>query len=249
VGSWTPYRGWNAFAEQKSALIRLEAGRRYYIEALHKEAGSGDHLSVGWQGPGITGDAERPIPGTRLTPFDPAAWTGLDIGNPGRVGSHALSGTGASVSGGGADIWGAADQFRFVYKPMTGDGEITARVVSVQNTDAWAKGGVMIRETLAADSRHAFTAVSAASGLAFQRRTAPAGPSLHTGLAGAAPRWVRLRRAGNAFTSFVSTDGSTWTQLGAETIAMGAAVWVGLAVTSHNNAGLSTNVFESISMP
>jgi M6 family metalloprotease-like protein len=249
VSGWSPYRGWTTAAEQKSALIRLDAGKRYYIEALHKEGAGGDHVSVGWQGPGITGDAERPIPGTRLTPFDPAAWIGLDIGGPGRAGSQTVSGNGASVTGSGADIWGTADQFRFVYKPMTGDGEITARLASVQNTDVWAKGGVMIRETLAADSRHALTAVSAASGLAFQRRIAPAAQSLHTGLAGAAPRWVRLRRAGNVFTSFVSTDGTAWTQVGAETIAMGAAAWVGLAVTSHNNASLSTDVFESITTP
>jgi M6 family metalloprotease-like protein len=249
VSGWTAFRGWNTVAEQKSALIRLEAGKRYFIEALHKEGGAGDHVSVGWQGPGIAGDAERPIPGTRLTPFDPAAWTGLDIGNPGRAGSQAVSGNCASVTGGGADIWGTADQFRFLYKPMTGDGEITAKVASIRNTDAWAKGGVMIRETLAADSRHALTAVSAASGLAFQRRIAPAGPSLHTGLAGAAPRWVRLRRTGNLFTAFVSADGAAWTQMGAETIAMGTAVWAGLAVTSHDNAALSTDEFESISFP
>ena len=77
----------------------------------------------------------------------------------------------------------------------------------------------------------------------------PRGQTLHTGLAGAAPRWVRLRRTGNVFTSFVSTDGAAWTQIGSETIAMGAAVWAGLAVTSHNNAVLSTGVFESVSTP
>lgn len=249
VSGWTGYRAWTAGAEQKSAPIRLEAGKRYYIEALHKEGVAGDHLSVGWQGPGITGDAERPIPATRLTPFEPAAWMGLDIGNPGRAGSQAFAGNCASVTGGGADIWGQADQFRFAYRPMTGDGEITARIASVQNTDPWAKGGVMIRETLAADSRHALTAVSAASGLAFQRRIVPAGQSLHTGLAGAAPRWVRLRRTGNTFTSFVSADGTAWTQMGAESIPMGTAVWAGLAVTAHNNNSLSAGEFEYIWTP
>jgi hypothetical protein len=122
-------------------------------------------------------------------------------------------------------------------------------VTALQNTDAWAKAGVMIRETLAADSRNAFTAVTAASGLAFQRRTAPGALSLSTPVSGSAPRWVRIRRVGNVFTSSISPDGRTWTQVGSETIAMGATTYIGLAVTSHNNAALSTAVFESITAP
>jgi PA14 domain len=247
VSASTAYRAWNTAAEQKSALIRLTAGTRYYIEARHKEGTGGDHLSVGWQGPGITGEAERPIPASRLTPFDPAAWTGADIGNPGSAGGQTGSGASLSITGGGADIWGTSDQFRFVYKPLTGDGEITARVVSVQNTDPWSKGGVMIRESLAADARHALMAVSSASGLAFQRRLATAGSTSHTGASGAAPRWVRVRRVGNAFTAFASADGTAWTQVGSDTLAMGTAVYIGLAVTSHNNAVTATDVFDNVS--
>lgn len=65
--SWTAYREWNRYASQKSASIYLEAGRKYYIEALHKEGGGGDHLSVGWQLP--DGTTELPIPGNRLSPY------------------------------------------------------------------------------------------------------------------------------------------------------------------------------------
>ena len=48
----------------------LKAGRRYYVEALHKEGGGGDHVSVKWQLP--NGQQEAPIPGNRLSPFVPA---------------------------------------------------------------------------------------------------------------------------------------------------------------------------------
>lgn len=74
VSGWTNSREWTRMASQQSAAISLTAGRRYYIETRHKEGTGGDHLAVGWQGPGITGDAERPIPGSRLTPYV--------IGNP-----------------------------------------------------------------------------------------------------------------------------------------------------------------------
>lgn len=65
--SWTGFREWNKFASQKSATISLQAGQKYYIEALHKEGGGGDHLSVSWQLP--DGTMEAPIPGNRLSPY------------------------------------------------------------------------------------------------------------------------------------------------------------------------------------
>lgn len=64
VPGWTGAREWSKYPEQTSRAVRLEAGRRYYVEALHKEGFGGDHLSVGWQLP--DGTLERPIPGNRL---------------------------------------------------------------------------------------------------------------------------------------------------------------------------------------
>ena len=69
------------------------------------------------------------------------AWVGGDIGTTGRTGSYSLSGSTFTVKGAGADIWGNADAFQFVSQPFTGDGSITARVVSQTNTNVWAKAG------------------------------------------------------------------------------------------------------------
>ena len=66
---WTSPQEYEKHADQKSKPVRLEAGRRYYIEALHKEGGGGDHMSVRWQLP--DGKVEQPIPGARLSPFTP----------------------------------------------------------------------------------------------------------------------------------------------------------------------------------
>ncbi len=60
---------WDKYPSQQSDLQYLQAGRKYYIEALVKENEQGDHMAVGWQGPGIIADAERPIPGNRLSPY------------------------------------------------------------------------------------------------------------------------------------------------------------------------------------
>ncbi|MFD3004065.1 PA14 domain-containing protein, partial [Pontibacter toksunensis] len=67
VTGWTYSREWGKYASQKSAAVRLEAGKRYYIEALHKQSWGGDNLAVAWQLP--DGKTEAPIPGSRLSPF------------------------------------------------------------------------------------------------------------------------------------------------------------------------------------
>jgi hypothetical protein len=54
VDGWTDPRQWDAQAGQQSEAIPLQAGRAYFIEALHKEGGGADHLAVAWQGPGMT---------------------------------------------------------------------------------------------------------------------------------------------------------------------------------------------------
>ncbi|MCI0534881.1 MAG: FecR domain-containing protein [Verrucomicrobiales bacterium] len=63
------FRNWWLYPEQESAPIHLEAGRRYYIEALHKEGGGGDFFSVAWQPPGAEMEV---ISGVDLSPFEPA---------------------------------------------------------------------------------------------------------------------------------------------------------------------------------
>src|SRR5258705_12583263 len=77
-----------------------------------------------------------------------------------------------TVEGAGADIWGNSDQFRYVYQQVTGDIDIRAHVVSLENTNAWAKAGLMLRETPAANAAHTSLVVTGANGtLFFQRAT------------------------------------------------------------------------------
>jgi hypothetical protein len=64
---WTSPREYTKFPVQQSQPIELKAGRRYYVEALQKQGGGGDHLSVAWRLP--NGTEEKPIPGSRLSPW------------------------------------------------------------------------------------------------------------------------------------------------------------------------------------
>jgi hypothetical protein len=67
VSTWTGYRNWTASSTQQSAGIALQAGQSYYVEVLHKEDSSADHLSVGWTGPGIS--TMTVIAGSYLSPL------------------------------------------------------------------------------------------------------------------------------------------------------------------------------------
>jgi len=76
-------QNWDSQASQKSAPIALEAGRRYYVEALHKEGIGGDHLAVAWQGPSFVRRVlpnqflEHPLVIPGKPSFKREVWTGL----------------------------------------------------------------------------------------------------------------------------------------------------------------------------
>jgi hypothetical protein len=123
--------------------------------------------------------------------------TSVDIGQVAAAGSTSTATGIYTVRASGADIWGTRDEFRFVYAALSGDGEITARVDSITATDSWTKGGVMIRETLSANSRYAYALVSAGNGVAFQYRPFVGALARSAGAADRvtrAPYWVRDQR-------------------------------------------------------
>ena len=174
-----------------------------------------------------------------------------DIGAIGLTGSAARVGGVLQVTGAGADISGAADAFRFVYRQVTGDCDIVAKVTAIQNTNGWAKAGVMIRSSLDSNSANATMCLSYGNGTEWQYRTATGG---NTGFvvpsaADRVPYWVRVIRVGNGFTGYRSADGVTWVQAGtSQTIPMATPVYVGLAVTSHNASSLNTATFANVTI-
>jgi regulation of enolase protein 1 (concanavalin A-like superfamily) len=179
----------------------------------------------------------------------PTTWVNRDVGIVGIAGGAWEQNGVFTLDGSGADIWDTADGFHFVYRQLSGDGEIVARVATLQAGHDWAKAGVMFRESLTAGSRHAYMLVSRARGLAFQRRTSTGGFSTHTdGGAGGSPSWVRLVRSGNTFAAYRSSNGSSWTLVGSQTISMGTTVYAGLALTSHDNRTLARATFDNVTV-
>ena len=179
----------------------------------------------------------------------PPQFSNADIGSVGASGSASYCSGQFTVTGSGGDIWGNADAFQFVYAyvPVTTNCDIRVRVASVQNTSGNAKAALMIRESLAADSRHVMADVEPSAGLEFIWRNATSGSSSVSSVAGTAPNWIRLTRTNNTFAAYWSADGNAWNQIGSSTnISMNAGAYVGLAVCSHNAGVLNTSVLDNV---
>jgi hypothetical protein len=177
-------------------------------------------------------------------------------GYPASTGSFVEAPAGTfTMTASGTDIWLVnnveADEFHYAYKMLAGAGSITAKVVSVDNTNGWAKAGVMIRESLNPDSAHAFACVTPDYGVAMQYRPSTGGTSVNNNQTGvAAPYWIKLDRSiSGIFTVSHSANGTSWQPVAgaaAQTIPMGANVYIGLAVTAHDPTLTCQAVFSNV---
>lgn len=175
----------------------------------------------------------------------PPGLSAADIGAVGLPGSAQGDGSSFTVSGAGADIWGNADAFHYVWMPVTGDVDQVVRVTSFTAADPWAKAGIMLRDGGAAGARHISLFVTPAKGVVMQFRTTTGGKS--GSVAGSlvpAPVWLKLSRRGSAVTGYQSTDGVAWRQVAQRTLGA-TTVWVGLAVCSSDPAALATATFQN----
>ena len=179
----------------------------------------------------------------------PAPWVGQEVGNVGLPGLADYANGVFTMKGSGVDITDFNDGFYYVYQKLSGDGEIKARVTSVQNTAFGSKAGVMMRAALTGNAAHTLMSLSPTEGLAFERRNETGfGTALVSSGYFAAPRWVRLVRSGNTISGYHSADGVTWALVSSTVINLPTEVFVGLAVTAVNNAALCTATFDNVSI-
>ncbi|MGE3704498.1 MAG: DUF1349 domain-containing protein [Vicinamibacterales bacterium] len=230
-----------------SVTLSLAAGRHTIAVGAYNAGGET------WGGP-ITVDVAAPAPTPPPPPPDeptlPSPWLTQDIGNVGAVGTAAVSSTGTfTVRGAGADIWGTADAFRFVSQSITGDGTITARVTGMQNTNTYAKAGIMLRDGTAANAPHVLLNLRPNGVIEMLRRGATG--STTTVLAtttSPAPVWLRLQRRGTTVVPSFSRDGSAWTAGPAATLDAASTAHVGLAVCSHVYGTLNQSTFDNVAV-
>jgi hypothetical protein len=192
--------------------------------------------------------AAAPPPEAPVEGALPAGWSSQTIG-PLRAGAAAYLGSTFTVIAAGTDIWDPADEFRFVYRRVSGDVDVIARVSSLTGAQAWTKAGVMIRESLTPTAAHASLFVSTGKGVAYQRRVGPGLPSSSTaGPLTKAPGWVKLERRGSTITALWSKDSTSWTVIGSDVVTLPSSFYVGLAVTSHSATATAVAAFDHVTV-
>jgi glucose/arabinose dehydrogenase/regulation of enolase protein 1 (concanavalin A-like superfamily) len=214
----------------------------------------------------------------QVTSTLPSPWHSVDVGSPLIAGTADYSASDQTfyVDGAGADIYGANDQFHYVYQSLNGDGTIVARLRYQTNTDPWAKAGVMIKQSTTAGSSYVnalvtpdvspstpnvngvgcnadgcaspLPPITPAVGNGVRMQYNFTGSKTATNLAGySSPnKWLKLQRVGNTFTSWESTDGNTWTQIGSTSVTMNGPATIGFFVTSHNIGQTGTVAFDNV---
>jgi len=179
----------------------------------------------------------------------PASWLDQDVGSVGPFGSATYGNGTFTVAGAGQGTFlTSTDGFHYAYQPLSGDGTIIARLVSVQGSSA-AQAGVMIRETLNPGANHVYL-FEYSSGIWMTERTSTGASSNYQSLGSVTlPIWMKLVRSGNVLTLYSSSNGVNWTQLGtSQTVSMAASVYVGLAVSNRTTASLATATFDNVSL-
>lgn len=185
------------------------------------------------------------------TPTNSAGFFDADIGGVSPPGNSSYAGGTWTLTGGGDDIWGSADQFHFTYLPLSNAySHVIARVSSLQPVDPWTKCGVMLRASLDAGAVQAMTVITPSNGVNFMYRSVSGGTTADVKIVGkAAPLFLAIVRSGNNLTSWYSSDGASWYQIGsAQNIPMPGTFYAGLCLSSHMVGTLATATLDQVTV-
>jgi hypothetical protein len=218
--------------------------------------GGGSSMPLGYN------NADSPFYSEAERTFDsPQNWTvngvntlSMQVRGYPQITTTAVTETGGkmNLTGDGSDIWNNYDDFTFAYKTLSGDGSIVAKVTSVgTGSQTWAKGGVMIRDSLDGGAMDAYMIMTATAGNGASFGNRPAvnaayNTSVDATTVVAVPYWVKIERVGDSFNGYVSSDGSSWTIFASADVVMSDPVYIGVCITSHLAGEQRTFQFESI---
>ncbi len=177
----------------------------------------------------------------------PNDWKDQNVGNAAQPASTTLADGKYTMKGGGNDLTEKADAFHFTFHNMSWEGQMIARVASVEG--ASARAGLVLRDDNNPAGRSVALVVDEAKGVSFIRRAEPShAPAVMRGSRDAkAPYWLRVIRQGNNISAYQSTDGENWDKINSEEIKFAGNVQVGLALASKDNAAASAT-FDHVSI-
>lgn len=173
-----------------------------------------------------------------------------DVGGARRVAPAGFDAQNQSyvINGSGANMWGARDEFHFVWRRMRGDFILTARALFVgRGHEAHRKLGWQVRATLDADSPHASAVVhgDGLTSLQFRRAKGEGTEEVRFDRGGGADV-IQLERRGDNFRMSAARFGETFTTRSVERVELGDEVYVGLFVCSHDAGVTERALFDGV---
>lgn len=214
----------------------LTAGKTYYFVVRGRTAGGELTLP--------SNEVGYSVPPVVVVEILPPPWRTVDIGPVTTIGAaYETNGTFTLIGSG--DLFGRSDTFRFVYQPISGDGDITARLSDYEA----GKLGVMVRESTSPLSKYVFAGLGGQYGdYRTQKRTSTSGKTASNNYGGASipDVWVRLVRQGNSVVAYKSVDGASWTRMNSTSITMTSEVQAGLAFASGALSLMSTGRLSNV---
>lgn len=173
----------------------------------------------------------------------------LSIGNVANRGYTELLDDGNKVimSSSSSDIWNTADSFRFTYRRLNGNGVVYARVHKPTVTHQWVKSGLMMRESLDANSKNVNLSYTGNYGMICHARYTPGAQTSYINADWSnrsQPIWLAIVRTGNKFDFYKSDDAQNWSPLGSAQVIMGSEIYVGMALTSHSSSKTAIGNYE-----
>ena len=196
---------------------------------------------------------DTPPPTATPIPSMHSPWNNKDIGSPGVKGYAYRNKDGKYiVSAGGTNPSTRTEAFHFAYETRSGDLEVVTKITSFDNANTYSKAGIMIRSSLSNTGSYAYLYVTPSSfvGGAFQYRLSQGAEVSRNVKSGVTPpQYLRIVKDGNVFTAYVSSNGSTWVQIGTpQTIPMQGTIYAGIAVDSLDPNELCTATFEDVNI-
>jgi hypothetical protein len=180
------------------------------------------------------------------------SWTTAGIGGAGGSGTSDGETVKVTGSGTGINTGTTSDSFRYVYRTLSGDGQIVAYASDF--TGIGDQGGIMFREptsvTSPAPANAKYLALVSGSGgsLSMYRRSSLGGVSDSPGLSAGSGSWIKLVRQGNRFTASASSDGVTWTQVWQDYLTLAPQLHVGMLIRAGGGGATRTVSFRNVSV-
>ena len=182
-----------------------------------------------------------------------------DVGSPSSIGAGSATFDPATgryvVTGGGANMWGSADHFHYVWVKVSGDIALEADVEFTESAprgsapDPHRKACLVIRQSLDPDSPYA-DAATHGDGLTSLQWRDTKGAATHEVQANVVrPTRIRIEKRGDYVSMSVAGTGEPLRPAGgAARVRLTGDFYVGLAVSAHNASRLETAAFSRVAL-